>query len=97
MVIGGAIAYFFASQNNKKHTEESNRQADLAVQEARLTAKRIEDEAAVKAQKIVGNAEAENERIKQQKIQEAREHAKTSGRIVVNLVFGRSSGRLLME
>jgi ribonuclease Y len=62
-----------ASQNNKKRTEESNRQADLAVQEARLTAKRIEDEAAVKAQKIVGNAEAENERIKQQKIQEAKE------------------------
>lgn len=73
LVIGGVIAYFFASQNNKKSTEESNRQADLAVQEARLTAKRIEDEAAVKAQKIVGNAEAENERIKQQKIQEAKE------------------------
>lgn len=73
LVIGGAIAYFFASQNNKKRTEESNRLADLAVQEARLTAKRIEDEAAVKAQKIVGNAEAENERIKQQKIQEAKE------------------------
>ena len=71
--MGGAVAYFLASQNNKKHTEESNRQADLAVQEARLTAKRIEDEAAVKAQKIVGNAEAENERIKQQKIQEAKE------------------------
>ncbi len=73
LVIGGVIAYFFASQNNKKSNEESNRQADLAVQEARLTAKRIEDEAAVKAQKIVGNAEAENERIKQQKIQEAKE------------------------
>lgn len=73
LVMGGAVAYFLASQNNKKHTEESNRQADLAVQEARLTAKRIEDEAAVKAQKIVGNAEAENERIKQQKIQEAKE------------------------
>jgi ribonuclease Y len=73
LVIGGAIAYFFASQSNKKRTEESNRLADLAVQEARLTAKRIEDEAAVKAQKIVGNAEAENERIKQQKIQEAKE------------------------
>ncbi len=73
LVVGGAVAYFLASQNNKKRTEESNRQADLAVQEARLTAKRIEDEAAVKAQKIVGNAEAENERIKQQKIQEAKE------------------------
>jgi len=73
LVVGGAVAYFLASQNNKKRAEESNRQADLAIQEARLTAKRIEDEAAVKAQKIVGNAEAENERIKQQKIQEAKE------------------------
>ncbi len=73
LVMGGAVAYFLASQKNKKHTEESNRQADLAVQEARLTAKRIEDEAAIKAQKILGNAEAENERIKQQKIQEAKE------------------------
>ncbi len=73
LVIGGVAAYFFASQNNKKQVDESNRQADLAVQEARLTAKRIEDEAAVKAEKILGKAEAENERIKQQKIQEAKE------------------------
>lgn len=77
LVIGGAIAYFFASQNNKNRVEESNRQADLAIQEARLTAKRIEDEAAVKAEKIVGKAEAENERIKQQKIQEAKERYAT--------------------
>jgi len=73
LVIGGIAAYFFASQNNKKRVEESNRQADLAIQEARLTAKRIEDEAAVKAEKIISRAESENERIKQQKIQEAKE------------------------
>ncbi|GAB4494597.1 MAG: ribonuclease Y [Saprospiraceae bacterium] len=73
LVVGGVVAYFLASQNNKKRAEESNRQAELIIQEARLTAKRIEDEAAVKAQKILGNAEAENERIKQQKIQEAKE------------------------
>ncbi len=73
LVIGGIAAYFFASQNNKKRVEESNRQADLAIQEARLTAKRMEDEAAVKAEKILGKAESENERIKQQKIQEAKE------------------------
>lgn len=73
LVIGGIAAYFFASQNNKKRVEESNRQADLAIQEARLTAKRIEDEAAVKAEKIMSRAESENERIKQQKIQEAKE------------------------
>ncbi len=73
LVIGGVVAYFFASQSNKKQVEESNRQADLAIQEARLTAKRIEDEATIKAEKITSKAEAENERIKQQKIQEAKE------------------------
>jgi ribonuclease Y len=73
LVVGGAVAYFFASQNNKKRAEESNRQADLAIQEARLTAKRIVDEATVKAEQIIGKAEGENERIKQQKIQEAKE------------------------
>jgi chromosome segregation ATPase len=37
------------------------------------TAKRIEDEASLKAEKVVSKAESENERIKQQKIQEAKE------------------------
>ncbi len=77
LVVGGVLAYVIASQLNKrsnqKAIEEGNRQADLAIQEARLTAKRITDEAAVKAEKVVGKAEAENERIKQQKIQEAKE------------------------
>ncbi len=77
LLIGGAAAYFVVRQlqakANQKAVEESNRQADLIVQEARLTAKRIVDEATVKAEKIVGRAESENERIKQQKIQEAKE------------------------
>ncbi len=77
VVVGGIVAYMIASRANKatnqKAIEEGNRQADLAIQEARLTAKRITDEAAVQAEKIVGKAEAENERIKQQKIQEAKE------------------------
>ncbi|MCB0544166.1 MAG: ribonuclease Y, partial [Saprospiraceae bacterium] len=73
LVIGGVAAYLFASQSNKKQVEESNRQADLAIKEARLTAKRVEDEAVLKAEKIVSKAESENERIKQQKIQEAKE------------------------
>jgi len=77
IVVGGIVAYVFASRANKatnqKAIEEGNRQADLAIQEARLTAKRITDEAAVQAEKVVGKAEAENERIKQQKIQEAKE------------------------
>lgn len=77
-LIGGAIvAWFFASQAKKKEVEklvdDSNRKADLAIQEARLSAKRIVDEAETKAEKLVGRAEADNERIKQQKIQEAKE------------------------
>jgi ribonuclease Y len=71
------MAYVIATratkQSNQKALEEGNRQADLAIQEARLTAKRLTDEASLKAEKIVGKAEAENERIKQQKIQEAKE------------------------
>ena len=84
LVVGGIIAYLLATQmakkGNLKSLEEHNRQADLAVQEARLTAKRLTDEAAVEAQRLqlkatdlVTKAEAENERIKQQKIQEAKE------------------------
>ena len=77
LAIGGVVAWLIASstikKGNQKSIEEQNRQADLIIQEARLTAKRLEDEAAVKAEKVVSKAEAENERIKQQKIQEAKE------------------------
>jgi ribonuclease Y len=77
LAIGAIIAYLLTAsiirKSNQKSIEESNRQADLAIQEARLTAKRIEDEATLKAEKTVSKAEAENERIKQTKIQEAKE------------------------
>jgi ribonuclease Y len=67
------IASYLHKKANEKAIEEGNRQADLAVKEARLTARRITDEASVQAEKMVAKAEAENERIKQQKIQEAKE------------------------
>lgn len=77
LVVGAVIAFLLTAQAikkaNSKSIEESNRQADLVIQEARLAAKRLEDEAAVKAEKVVSRAEAENERIKQSKIQEAKE------------------------
>ncbi len=84
LVVGAIVAYIIASLTTKKANtqsiEESNRQADLAVQEARLTAKRLTDEASVeveksklKAQELISKAEAENERVKQQKIQEAKD------------------------
>ncbi len=45
----------------------------LVIKEARLTAKRIVSEAETNAEKIVNSAEGKNERIKQRKIQEAKE------------------------
>lgn len=77
LAIGAVAAYVIANmtikKNSSKAAEEATRQAELIIQEARLSAKRTEDEAALKADKIVTKAEAENERIKQQKIQEAKE------------------------
>jgi ribonuclease Y len=72
-VVAYAIAAYLHKKANEKAVEEGNRQADLAVKEARLTARRITDEASVQAEKMVAKAETENERIKQQKIQEAKE------------------------
>ncbi len=77
LAAGGGVTWVIANLTAKKDTgksiEESNRQADLLIQEARLSAKRVEDEAALKAEKLISKAEAENDRIKQQKIQEAKE------------------------
>ncbi|MDX2279962.1 MAG: ribonuclease Y [Saprospiraceae bacterium] len=77
LAVGAIIAYLLTAsvikRSNLKTIEESNRQGDLAIQEARLNAKRIEDEATLKAEKVISKAESENERIKQQKIQEAKE------------------------
>jgi ribonucrease Y len=77
LVIGGVAAFLIASltikKGSSKAVEEANRQADLVIQEARLSAKRVEDEAAFKAEKVITKSETENERIKQQKIQEAKE------------------------
>jgi ribonucrease Y len=84
LVIGGIVAYLIASLTAKKASskaaEEGSRQADMIIQEARLSAKRVTDEASVevekaklKAQDIISKAEAENERVKQQKIQEAKD------------------------
>ena len=65
LVVGAVVAYVIASflhkKANQKAVEEGNRQADLAVQEARLTAKRLTDEASVQADKnILNNAKITN-------------------------------------
>lgn len=78
LVIGAVVGYFlvqfFLNKAKQQKTEELNAQADLQIKEARLSAKRIVDEAETKAEKIVNQAESKNERIKQNKIQEAKDH-----------------------
>jgi ribonuclease Y len=77
LAVGAVAAYFVASAGVKKATtkssEEFNLQADRILMEAREAAKRIESDAQERSEKLIAKAEGENERIKQQKIQEAKE------------------------
>ncbi len=77
VVIGAMLAYFIVStmlkNAQKSKTDEINRKADLALQEAKITSERILNEAKSKAQNLINNAEGKNESIKQKKISEARE------------------------
>ncbi len=77
-VIVGAIVGYFVVQAIMKRAgqtklEEVNAKAQLQIKEAEINAKRIVNEAETKADKLMGNAESHHERIKQQKIQEAKE------------------------
>lgn len=78
LAIGAVLGFFIVQmalkRAQKAKIEELNNQADLQIKEARLTAKRTLDEAEMKAEKIISQAENKNERIKQNKIQEAKEH-----------------------
>lgn len=75
-VVGAIIAFFIGNslikKQNQSKTDEINRKADLVLEEARITAKRTEEEAKLKGDKIVSRAETKNEQIKQKKIQEAK-------------------------
>jgi ribonuclease Y len=73
LVIGYLVATMVIKGGKKRLLEESNQKADLAIQEARLTAKRITDEAEMKAEKVLSQADAKHESIKNRKIQEAKE------------------------
>ncbi len=77
-LVAGALVGFFIVRMLKTRasaakTAELKTKADLIIQDAKLTAKRVVDEAETKAEKMVAHAESENERIKQRKIQEAKE------------------------
>ncbi|MFN7117875.1 MAG: ribonuclease Y [Saprospiraceae bacterium] len=77
LVVGAIIGYFVVQAMMKKagqaKLEEINAKAQLQIKEAEINAKRIVSEAETKAEKLMGNAESHHERIKQQKIQEAKE------------------------
>lgn len=77
MIAGVALGFLIANlvvrRMKKSAIEESNKKSDLVIQEARLTAQRMVDEAKLKTDKMVSQAEQKNERIKQKKIQEAKD------------------------
>ncbi len=76
--IGGALIGFFLlriilKKSYENKFEDLNKKIDLEIKEARISAKRIVDEAETKAEKLTSQAEGKNERIKQKKIQEAKD------------------------
>ncbi|MCB0549815.1 MAG: ribonuclease Y [Phaeodactylibacter sp.] len=73
VIVGYIIVRSTTQKANQKYIDEMNAKADLEVKEARATAQRIVEEAESKADKVLSNAENKNERIKQRKIQEAKE------------------------
>lgn len=77
LILGMVIGYFvirtYFQRTSKAQVDELNTKADLVLQEARLSAKRIVDESETKAEKAMAKAENRNESIKQKKIQEAKE------------------------
>ncbi|RLD21770.1 MAG: ribonuclease Y [Bacteroidetes bacterium] len=72
-IIGFIITNTLIRRTKKGAIEESNRKSDLVIQEARLTAQRMVDEASAKSDKILAQSDNKNERIKQRKIQEAKD------------------------
>ncbi len=72
-IIGFIITNILIRRTKKGAIEESNRKSDLVIQEARLTAQRMVDEATSKSDKILAQSDNKNERIKQRKIQEAKD------------------------
>ena len=59
--VGAILAFlgvgFLLRKNNNRKTDEVNKKADLVIQEARLTAKRMVDDAETNAEKIQSKAE----------------------------------------
>ena len=73
LVIGFLVMNFFIKRMQKTKIDEINKKADLTLQEAKLTAKRVEEDAKTKANGLLSNAENKHDSIKQRKIREAKE------------------------
>ncbi len=84
LLVGAVVGYFVVQAIIKKAGQakleqvnaklaEVNAKAELQIKESQINAKRIVNEAEARADKLVSNAENHHERIKQQKIQEAKE------------------------
>lgn len=72
-IIGFLVVQAMIKKSNQAKTDEVNRKSDLLIQEAHLTAKRITEDANVKADRLAAKAEQKNENIKRKKIQEAKD------------------------
>ncbi len=80
LAAGGGIGFFMVKQLGAKNAQaaqslidEANKNADLSLKEAKMTAQRVVSEAESKASNLIEKSEIKNEQIKNQKIQEARE------------------------
>ncbi|MFT4665226.1 MAG: ribonuclease Y, partial [Gammaproteobacteria bacterium] len=73
VIIGFLIVQGMIKKSNQAKTEENNRKSDLILQEAHLAAKRVTEDANVKADRVIAKAEQKNENIKRKKIQEAKD------------------------
>lgn len=76
-LVGAIVGFLVVNMSSKKlhrqKIDQINEQADKQIKEARESADRMLREAQAKADKITNEAESKNERIKQRKIQEAKE------------------------
>lgn len=73
LVVGFLVVKFSSQKTQTAKVDEINAKADLEVKEARQTAQKLINEAKEKSNGIVAKAEEKNERVKQKKIQEAKE------------------------
>jgi len=77
LVVGAILSFVLVSYLNKRlnknKIEEINKNADLTVKEAKISAERIVDDAERESKQMVDSAKLKNEQIKRQKIQDAKD------------------------